>query len=81
MKSNHLNLCVVPETSVVNSRPPPLVQIPSLAQDYSKTLPIIEAPIIEPPTVVIEDILDDTHILSDDRFNTPIIPPPLDILF
>ena len=30
VKSSHLNLCVVPETSVVTSTPLPPIQIPSL---------------------------------------------------
>ena len=76
-----MNLCVVPETSVVTSTPPPPVQIPSLAQDYSSALYTIAAPVIEPPTAVVEDISEDTHLLSDDRFNTPVIPPPLEIPF
>ena len=79
MKLSHLNLCVVLETSVVNSTPPCPTQIPSLAHDSSSTFPTISALVIETPTIIIEDILDDTHLLSDDRFNTPIIPPPLEI--
>ena len=37
--------------------------------------------VIKPPTIVVEDIPEDTHLLSDDRFITPIIPPPLEIPF
>ena len=33
------------------------------------------------PIVVVEDISEDTHLLSDDRFNTPVIPPSLEISF
>jgi hypothetical protein len=33
VKSGRLNLCVVPETSVVTSTPPPPVQIPSITWD------------------------------------------------
>lgn len=32
VKSGHLNLCVVPKTSVVTSTPPPPIQISSLAR-------------------------------------------------
>ena len=81
MKLGRLNLCVVLETSVVTSTPSPPIQIPSLAQDYSSALHTIAAPAIEPPTAVVEDILEDTHLLSDDRFSTPIMPPPLEIPF
>ena len=81
MKSGHLNLCVVPKTSVVTFTPPPPIQIPSIAHDYSSTFPTIVALVIKPHNVVIEDILEDTHLLLDDIFNTPIIPPPLEIPF
>ena len=81
VKLGRLNLCVVPKTSVVTSTPPPLVQIPSITQDYSSSFPTIVAPIIKPPIVVIEDILEDTHLLLDDKFNTPAIPPTLEIPF
>ena len=81
MKSGCLNLCVVPETTVVTSTPLPPIQIPSLTHDYSSTLHTIAAPVIEPPTAIVEYISEDTHLLLDDRFNTPIIPPLLEIPF
>ena len=74
-------LCVVHETSVVTSTPLPPIQIPSLAQDYSSALSTIATLVIEPQTVVVEDISKDSHLLLDDRFNTPIIPPSLEITF
>ena len=66
-------------TSVVTSTPLSLLQIPFVAQDYSSTFLDIAAPFIEPNSVVVEDILEDIHLLSNDRFITPIILPPLDI--
>ena len=76
-----MNLCVVSKTSVVTSTPPPPIYIPSLAHDYSLAFPIIAALVIESPNVVVEDILEDTHLLSDDRFSTPVDPPSLEIPF
>ena len=81
MKSGRLNLCVVHETSVLTSTPPPPIQIPSLSHDYSSTFPTIAGLVIEPPTTIVEDILEDTHVLSNDTFSTPVIPPPLEIPF
>ena len=65
----------------MTSTPPPPIQIPSLAHDYSSALHTIAARAIEIPTAVVEYISEDTHLLSDDRFSTPIIPPPLEIPF
>ena len=80
-KSSHLNLCIVPETSVVTSTPPPLIQIPSITHYLSSTLPDIATLVIEPPSAVVEDILEEIHLLLDNIFNTPIIPPPLETPF
>lgn len=80
VKSGHFNLCVVPKTSVVTSTPPSPIQIPFVAQDSSLALLDILAPFIELPNAVIEGISKDIHLLSNDRLNTPVIPPPLEIL-
>ena len=68
-------------TNVVTSTPPPSIKISSLANDYSSTLPTIVALDIKPPTKIVDDISKDTHILSNNKFNTPIIPSPLENLF
>lgn len=81
VNSGFLNLCVVPKTIFLTSTPPPPIQIPSLTLDYYLALPSIATPVIEPPIVVVEDISEDTDLLLDDRFITPIIPPPLQIPF
>ena len=65
MKSFHLNLCVVPKTSVVTS----------------STFPTIVALVIEPPTKFFEEISEDMHLIVDEKFNTLVIPPPLEIIF
>ena len=79
VKSGRLNLCVVPKTSVATSTPPSLVQISFVTQDPSSTLPDILAPFIEPLREFFEDISKDIHLLSDDRCNTHVISPPLEI--
>ena len=81
VKSSHLNLCVVPETSVVTSTPLSPIYIPPLVQDYSSTLPNIAALVIKLPSKVVEDISEDIKLLLDDGFNKLVIPPPLEIMF
>ena len=81
VNSGHLNLYFVLKTNVVTSIPPSPIQIPSLAQDFSSSLHTFVAPFIELPIVVVKDILEDTHLLSDEKFIIPIIPPPLEIPF
>lgn len=39
----------------------------------------IATPFIKPPSVVVEDILEDIYLLSNNRYNTPIIPHPLEM--
>ena len=75
VKLGHLNLCILPETNIVTSTPPTPIQIPSLAQDYSSALHTIAAPAIEPPNIVVDDISEDTHLLSNEIQHTYYLTP------
>ncbi len=71
---------MVPETTVVTTLPPPL-ELFSIQQSSSSALLDSSAPFIEPPSAVVEDSIEDIHLLFDDDVNTPVIPLTLGIPF
>ena len=75
-----LNLCLVPETTVVIPLPPPF-ELFSVQRSSSSALPNPLAPFIEPPGAIVEDSTEDIHLLFDDSVRTPVIPLTLGIPF
>ena len=80
VQSSFLNLCVVPETTVVTTLPPSL-ELLSVQQSSSSKLPDPPAPFIEALGAIVEDSTEDIHLLFDDSVSTPVIPRTLGIPF
>ena len=71
---------MLPETTVVTALPPPL-ELFSIQQSSSSALPDPPISFIETPGAVVEDSIEEIHLLFDDSVRTPVIPLTLRIPF